>query len=38
MKLLTKERWESYENVKVYYICKKIFESKYLKNKKILWS
>ena len=34
MKLLTKERQESYENVKISYICQEKFENKYLKNKK----
>ena len=34
MKSLTKEQQESYENPKVCYICKKKFESKYLKDKK----
>ena len=29
MKLLTKEQQESYENTKVFYICKEIFENKY---------
>ena len=33
MKLLTKERQESYENAKICYICKEKFENKYLKNK-----
>ena len=39
MKLLTKEQQESYENVKICYICKtkkKKIENKYLKNKKYL--
>ena len=34
MKLLTKEQRESYENEKIYYICKEKFENKYLKDKK----
>ena len=34
MKLLTKERQESYVNVKISYICQEKFENKYLKNKK----
>ena len=34
MKLLTKEQQESYENVKICYICKEKFENKYLKDKK----
>ena len=34
MKLLTKEQQESYENVKICYICHKKFENKYLKDKK----
>ena len=34
MKLLTKEQQESYENEKIYYICKEKFENKYLKDKK----
>ena len=34
MKLLTKEQQESYENTKIYYICKEKFENKYLKDKK----
>ena len=34
MKLLTKERQESYENVKISYIYQERFENKYLKNKK----
>ena len=33
-KLLTKERKESYENVKICYTFKEIFENKYLKDKK----
>ena len=40
MKLLIKERErereESYENAKIYYICKEKFENKYLKDKKYL--
>ena len=31
MKFLTKEKQESYENVKIYYICKKI-EKKYFRD------
>ena len=34
MKLLTKEHQESYENIKICYICKEKFENKYLKDKK----
>ena len=34
MKLLTKEQQESYENAKIYYICKERFENKYVKDKK----
>ena len=34
IRLLTKERQESYENVKICYICKDKFENKYLKDKK----
>ena len=34
MKLLIKEQQESYENVKICYICKEKFENKYLKDKK----
>ena len=34
MKLLTKEQQESYENLKICYICKEKFEDKYVKNKK----
>ena len=34
MKLLTKEQQESYENAKMYYICKDIFEKKNSKIKK----
>ena len=33
-KILRKEQQESYENVKVYYICKEKFENKYVKDKK----
>ena len=33
MKLLTKEQQESYENTKIRYMCKEIFENKYLKDK-----
>ena len=29
-----KEQQESYVNVKIYYICKKRFQNKYLKDKK----
>ena len=35
MMLLTKEQQESYENSKICYICKYIFQNKYLKDKKI---
>ena len=34
MKLLTKEQQESYENAKIYYICKDIFEKKPFEDKK----
>ena len=34
MKLLTKEQHESYENTKICYICKEIFENKYFKDNK----
>ena len=34
MELLTKEQQESYENSKIYYICKEKFENKCLKDKK----
>ena len=34
MKLLTKEQQELYENAKIYYICEKKFENKYVKDKK----
>ena len=34
MKLLTKEQQASYENLKIYDICKENFENKYLKDKK----
>ena len=33
MKLLTKEKQESYENAKICYICKGKFDNKYLKDK-----
>ena len=33
MKLLTKEQQESYENAKIFYICKEELENKYLKDK-----
>ena len=36
MRLLTKEKQESYENAKTCYICKEKFENKCLKNKKKL--
>ena len=36
MKLLTKERQESYENAKICYICKSKFEKIYIKDKKYL--
>ena len=35
MKLLIKEQNESYENTKIYYICKEKMENKYLKYNKI---
>ena len=34
IRLLTKEQHDSYENAKIYYICKEKFENKYLKDKK----
>ena len=34
MKLLTKEKQESYENVKICYTCKEELENKYMKGKK----
>ena len=34
MELLTKKQQESYENAKIYYICKENFRNKYLKDKK----
>ena len=34
MKLWAKKQQESYENVKISYICKEKFENKYLENKK----
>ena len=34
MKLLIKEQHKSYEDAKICYICKEMFENKYLKNKK----
>ena len=34
MKLLTKREQESYENAKIFYICKEKFEDKYAKDKK----
>ena len=34
LKLLTKEQQESYENAKIYYICKDIFEKKTFEDKK----
>ena len=34
MKLLTKEQYKSYKNVKICYICKEKFENKYMKGKK----
>ena len=34
IKLLTKEQQKSYENTKIYYICKEKFEDKYAKGKK----
>ena len=33
MKLLTKEQQKSYENAKIYYICKENFENRYMKDK-----
>ena len=35
MKWLTKEQQQPYENAKMYYICKDIFERKTLEDKKI---
>ena len=34
MQLLTKEQQESYENVKIVYICKEKFKKEYVKDKK----
>ena len=34
LKLLTNEQHKSYENVKICYICKGIFEDKYTEDKK----
>ena len=34
MELLTKDQQESYENAKIYYICKEKLENKFLKDKK----
>ena len=34
MKLLTKEQQKSYENAKIFYICKENSENKYVKDKK----
>ena len=34
MKLLTKQQQESYENAKIYYICKEKFKNKSLRDKK----
>ena len=34
MKCLTKKQQESYENVKICYVCKEKFANKYLKDKK----
>ena len=34
LKRLTKEQQESYENAKIYYICKDIFEKKTFEDKK----
>ena len=36
MKSLIKEPQESFENAKIYYICKEKSENKYAKDKKIL--
>ena len=36
IKSLTKEQQESYENAKIYYVCKEKIENKYLKDKKYL--
>ena len=36
MKLLKHEQQESYENAKIYYVCKEKFEDKYAKDKKYL--
>ena len=35
IKLLTKEEKESYENTKIYYTCKEIFDITNMKKKKI---
>ena len=34
MQVLTKEPWETYENVKICYFCKEKFENKYMKDEK----
>ena len=34
MTLLTKEQQKSYQNAKVCYICKEIFEDKYVEDRK----
>ena len=34
IKLLTKNQQDSYENAKSFYLCKNIFENKYLKDKR----
>ena len=34
MKLLTNKQLKSYENAKIYYICKEMFEDKHAKDKK----
>ena len=36
MRLLAKQQQESYENPKIYYICKAKFANKYLKDKKVV--
>ena len=36
MKIVIKERKDSYENAKMCYICKEKFENKYLRVKKIV--
>ena len=33
--LFTKEQQESYENAKIYFVCKEKLENKYLRDKQI---